>query len=95
MKPVRKPAIPDPALQQQHVIVIDAAMLRKAEKMIKSCEHCNPGRSEIPFVVILDRITDSDPSVADYKVGSAKCSNCHHPVLETTLVEAAPIRSRS
>jgi hypothetical protein len=93
MKAVRKPAIP--ALQQHNVIVIDAAMLRKAEKMIKSCQHCNPERSDIPFVVILDRITDSDPSVADYKFGSAKCSSCHHPVLETTLVEAALTRSKS
>jgi hypothetical protein len=82
MGAVRKPAI------EQTVVVIDAATLCKAEKLIKSCEHCNPERSEIPFVVILDRITDSDPTVADYKVGTAKCNNCHHAVLETTLVEA-------
>jgi len=94
MKPARKPAINNPALQQ-NVIVIDAATLRKAEKMIKSCEHCNAERADIPFVVILDRITDSDPSVADYKVPSARCPKCNHSVLETTLVEAVSSRSKS
>jgi len=88
MKAVRKPAVADAAVREQNVVVIDAATLREAEKLIKSCEHCNPEHSEIPFVVILDRITDSDPSVTDYKVKAAKCNNCHHAVLETTLIEA-------
>src|SRR5215510_4131477 len=40
--------------------------LSKAEKLIESCEHCNPDGAEIPFDNILDRITGSDPSVTDY-----------------------------
>jgi hypothetical protein len=37
-----------------------------AVKLIESCEHCNKEGAEIPFDVILDRVTGSDPSVADY-----------------------------
>jgi hypothetical protein len=36
---------------------MDAATLRKAEKLIESCEHCNPDGAEIPFDNILDRVT--------------------------------------
>jgi uncharacterized protein (UPF0212 family) len=86
MKPVRKPAAVEPGNAHQSVIVIDAATLRKAEKLIKACEHCNQEGSDVPFVVILDRLTDSDPSIADYEVGPAKCPKCHHAVLQATLV---------
>jgi len=48
------------------VVLIDAATLCKAEKLIESCEHCNPEGAEIPFDNILDRVTGSDPSVTDY-----------------------------
>jgi hypothetical protein len=40
--------------------------LHKAEKLIESCEHCNPNGAEIPFDNILDRVTGSDPSVTEY-----------------------------
>ena len=44
------------------MLLVGAATLREAEKLIESCEHCNPG-AEIPFDNILDRVTGSDPSV--------------------------------
>ena len=50
-------------------MLIDAATLRKAERLIESCEHCNPEGAEIPFDNILDRVTGSDPSVTDYDSG--------------------------
>jgi hypothetical protein len=56
----------DPTPEEQKVRLIDSATLRKAEKLIESCEHCNPGDAEIPFDNILDRVTGSDPSVTDY-----------------------------
>jgi hypothetical protein len=52
----------DPSPEQQNVVLIDAATLRKAEKLIESCEHCNPDGAEIPFDNVLDRIIGSDPS---------------------------------
>jgi len=32
----------DPTPEQQNVVLIDAATLREAERLIESCEHCNP-----------------------------------------------------
>jgi hypothetical protein len=50
----------DPTPEEQIVVLIDAGMLRKAEQLIESCEHCNRGGAEIPFDNILDRVTCSD-----------------------------------
>jgi hypothetical protein len=78
----------DPTPEEQQVVLIDAGTLRKAEKLIESCEHCNPAGAEIPFDVVLDRITGSDPSVTDYVLEQpAKCPNCRREILEKTLVE--------
>jgi len=41
-------------------VLVDAATLREAERLIESCEH--PEGAEIPFDVILDRVTGSDPA---------------------------------
>jgi hypothetical protein len=57
----------DPSLEEQQVVLIDAKTLCKAEKLIESCEQCNPEGAEIPFDNILDRVTGSDSSVTDYK----------------------------
>jgi hypothetical protein len=46
----------DPSPEQQNVVLVDAAILRKAEALIESCEHCNPEGAEIPFDNILDRV---------------------------------------
>jgi hypothetical protein len=51
----------DPTPEQEHVMLIDAATLRKAEKLIDSCEGCNQEGAEIPFDNILNRVTASDP----------------------------------
>jgi len=62
--------------------------LRKAEKLIESCEHCNPDGPEIPFDNIVDRVTGSDPGVTDYILETpTKYPNCRHEILEKTLVE--------
>jgi hypothetical protein len=74
--------------EQQVIVLIDAATLRKAEQVIESCEHCNREGAEIPFDNILDRITGSDPSVTDYILEMpAKCPNCRCDIAEKTLVE--------
>ena len=58
------------------------------ERVIDSCEHCNPREAEIPFDNILDRVTGSDPSVTDYIFEEpAKCPRCRHDILEKTLIE--------
>jgi hypothetical protein len=79
----------DPTPEEQNVVLVDATTLRQAEKLIESCEHCNP-EAAIPFDNILDRVTGSDPSVTDYVLEQpAKCPNCRREILEKTLVEPA------
>ena len=78
----------DSTPEQQNVVRINTATLRKAEKLIESCEHCNSEGPGIPFDNILDRVTDSDPSVTDYILETpAKCPNCRGEILEKTVVE--------
>jgi hypothetical protein len=43
----------DPTLEQLNVVLIDAAILHEAEKLLESCEHCNLEDADIPFDVIL------------------------------------------
>jgi hypothetical protein len=64
--------------KQRHIVVlINSATLRKAEALIKTCEHCNEEGTEFPFVLILDRITGSDPKVTDYVLETpARCPSC-------------------
>jgi hypothetical protein len=78
----------DPTPEQQNVVLINTAALHEAERLIESCEGCNPEGAEIPFDNILDRVIGSDPSVTDYILeSSAKCPNCRCEILEKTLVE--------
>ena len=78
----------DPTPEQQIVVLVDATTLRKAEKLIESCQQCNPD-AELPFDAMLDRVTGSDPAVTDYILESpAKCSRCFRDIIEKTLVEA-------
>jgi len=73
--------------EQQIVVLVDAATLRKTELLIELCEHCNPDGAEIPFDAILDRVTNSDPSVTDYILESpAKCPDCRREILEKILI---------
>ena len=70
--------------------LVEVATLREAEKLIESCEHCNPRGAEISFDAILDRVTGSDPSVTDYILEvPAKCPNCRREILEKTRIEPA------
>src|SRR5262245_30594757 len=39
----------DPSPDDQQVMLVKDAILRQAEKLIESCEHCNPAGAEIPF----------------------------------------------
>jgi hypothetical protein len=52
----------DPAPEQQNVVLIDAATIHKAQRMIAGCEACSDD-AEIPFDNILGQLTGSDPSV--------------------------------
>src|SRR5262245_51925945 len=78
----------DPSPEEQRVVLIDAATLREAERLIESCEHCNPEGVKVPFDAILDRITDSDPRVTDYILEQpGKCPQCFWQMNENTSVD--------
>ena len=77
----------DPSPEEQIVVLVDRSTIRKAERLIESCEGCNFD-AEIPFDWILDRVTGADASVTDYLLEfPAGCPNCHRDILEKTLVE--------
>ena len=93
----------DPAPGQADIVLIKAATLHEAEKMIESCEHCNPDAT-VPFDWILHRMTAFDSRImlsillefsllrpefeADYILEEpAKCPNCKREVLENMLIE--------
>jgi hypothetical protein len=68
-------------------VLVDAATLRQAERLIESCEQCNEEGAEIPFDNILDCVTGSDPTVSDYiREEPAKCLVCWRAIVEKTLV---------
>ena len=70
------------------VVFIEREVIRNAEGSIESCEHCNPERADLPFVVILDLMRGSDPKITDYVLEvAAKCPQCDREIFEKTLVE--------
>jgi hypothetical protein len=73
----------DPTPEQQNVVMIDAATLQKAQRLLTGCEACSED-VEIPFDNILDRLTGSNPSVTDYLLEvPTKCLQCGTEINET------------
>jgi len=81
----------DPTPEQHNVALIDTATLREAERLIESCEHCNPEGAEISFNCLVDLVHEADPSVmTDYVLEQpVECPNCRREILGTTLIEPA------
>src|SRR5262245_36935268 len=66
----------DPTPEQQNVVLIDAATLLKAQRIIAGCEACSED-AELPFENVLDRLTGCDPSITDYVFEApARCPKC-------------------
>jgi len=42
----------DPSPEEQNVVLVGVATLHEAEKLIETCEGCNPEGAEIPFDLI-------------------------------------------
>ena len=81
----------DPPWEQTNIVLVDAATVRRSERLIIGCEECNPDEAELPFDNVLDRVTGNDPSVTDYVLeGLAKCPRCLAQMIETTLVALDP-----
>jgi hypothetical protein len=73
--------------EEQIIILVSAATLRRAQSLIAFCEHCDSEKAEFLFEHLLDRITGSDPMRTDYILEvPARCPNCRRDVFEKTLV---------
>ena len=73
--------------EAQNIVVISVSTLIEAEKLIESCEACNPGAADTPFDWIIDRVTFCDARVTDYIMEvPARCPSCRNPIFEKTLV---------
>ena len=82
----------DEDLEDQKVLVIQEETLRKAERMILSCEMCNSGAA-VPFSELLDGLTGSDPDVTDYILEKpGRCPRCFRAVTEKTFVEPGELQ---
>ena len=66
-----------PVWRNTKPVPVDAEILRAAERLIESCEACEPDRAEIPFDYVLDSVTGCDPESTDYVLAkAAHCPNC-------------------
>lgn len=54
----------DPPPEEQNVVLVKAATLREAGRLIESREHCNPEGAEIPYDAVLDHVTGCHKSRA-------------------------------
>jgi hypothetical protein len=67
---------------------VGADVIRKAEKLVESCEHCHAEDPEIPFDWILDRVTGTGDMAVDYILTeTARCPTCKDEITEKTLIE--------
>ena len=77
----------DPPWEQTNVVLIDAALLRRAEQRIVGCEACNPEDAQFLLDSLLDEITGCDPKTTDYVLAApAHCPRCRHTIYEKTEV---------
>ena len=77
----------DVSLQQIQLIAIGPNTLRRAQREIAFCEHCNPNDSEIPFDWLLTEVTGKRGPYEFILGELARCPNCQHEITEKTLVE--------
>jgi hypothetical protein len=68
------------------LVTIDVDVIRRAEKEIESCEHCQPDDAEIPFDWILRELTGKYGAHEFILTDTARCPNCKWPLSEKTLV---------
>ena len=69
------------------LVLVDSSDVRKAERLMVSCEHCYPAEAAVGFDWLLARVTRKH-GLHDFLMAEiAHCPICNWPVTETTLVE--------
>jgi|SRR5262245_28121761 len=66
------------------LVTADAAIAKKAERQIDSCEHCHPADAEIPFDWLLAEVTGKRGPYEFMLSEPARCPNCKHEITEKT-----------
>jgi len=79
----------DVSLQQIQLIAIGPNTLRRAQREIAFCVHCNPNDSEIPFDWLLTEVTGKRGPYEFILSEPARCPNCRCKIFEKTLIEPA------
>jgi hypothetical protein len=69
------------------LVTVDADLIRRAERLIDSCQHCHPDDAEIPFDWLLHDLFGK-PQMTDFILSEpAHCPTCKHPITEKTLID--------
>jgi hypothetical protein len=68
-------------------ITLDTGVIRRAEALIESCEHCHPGDAQIPFDWLLAEITGKSGPYEFILPEPARCPTCKHEITEKTLID--------
>jgi hypothetical protein len=69
------------------LVTVDAGVIRRAEKLIDSCEHCRPDDAEIPFDWILAEVTRKHGPYDFMMTEPARCPACEREITEKTLID--------
>ena len=48
------------------IVLVDTEVTMDAESLVRFCEHCGPDVAVLPFDIIVDLLSESDPAVTDY-----------------------------
>jgi hypothetical protein len=68
-------------------ITVDADVIRRAQDLAESCEHCHPHDAQIPFDWLLAEITGKSGPYEFILAEPARCPNCRHEITEKTLID--------
>lgn len=69
------------------LIPVDRRTIYKAERLIRSCQRCDPADAETPFEWLLAKVTRKHGKYGFVMAELAHCPICKLPVTERTLVE--------
>ena len=69
------------------VVLVDLEDVRKAERLIASCERCDPDGSSVSFDWLLGKVTGKCGLFEFLMAEFARCPICNRRVTEGTLVE--------
>ena len=75
------------APEDRVIVLVGIEDVKDAESLIRFCAHCGPDEVVLPFDIIVDVLTESDPATTDFILERpATCPRCGHEIVEKTLV---------